>query len=60
MSLVAAALAVTMSPGTGFATGDEENLSKLGAFKKTATGAMLRVDQDTKYADNLRKVLQSH
>ncbi|HEX9792242.1 MAG TPA: PQQ-dependent sugar dehydrogenase, partial [Kiloniellales bacterium] len=42
----------------GFAAGDDANLSKLGAFKKTDTGPMERVPQDTKYADNLRKVLE--
>ena len=38
---------------------DKENLSKLGAFKRTDTGAMKRVEQDTKYANNLRKILKT-
>jgi len=58
ISMAAAAVALAMSAGTGFAAGDDANLSKLGAFKKTDTGAMERVPQDTQYADNLRKVLQ--
>ena len=57
ISLAAAALALTLSSGAGFAAGDDANLSKLGAFKKTDTGAMLRIPQDTQYADNLRKIL---
>ena len=58
ISMAAAALAVTLSSGTSLAAGDDENLSKLGAFKRTDTGAMMRVPQDTKFANNLRKVLQ--
>ena len=58
ISLATVALALTISSGTGFAAGDEDNLSKLGAFKKTDTGPMERIPQDTKYADNLRKILQ--
>ena len=56
--LAATALALALTTAPGFAAGDDANLAKLGAFKKTDTGAMERVPQDTKYADNLRKVLQ--
>ena len=56
--LVAAAFALSFSVNTAFAKGDEENLSKLGAFKRTDTGPMKRVPQGGKYAENLRKVLQ--
>ncbi len=58
ISLAAAALAVSLSAGTSLAAGDEANLEKLGAFKRTDTGPMARVPQEGKYADNLRKVLQ--
>jgi glucose/arabinose dehydrogenase len=58
--LLAAAccVALSVSANTAFAKGDEDNLSKLGVFKRTDSRAMERVPQDTKYADNLRKVLQ--
>lgn len=51
-------LAVSLSASSGLTKGDEENLSKLGSFKRTDSGPMKRVPQDGKYADNLRKVLQ--
>ncbi|MFQ5623766.1 MAG: PQQ-dependent sugar dehydrogenase [Paracoccaceae bacterium] len=57
--LASAALSLALLPGAAFAAGDEENLSKLGSFKRTDTGDMQRVPQDTKYADNLRKMLQN-
>jgi len=41
------------------AAGDEDNLSKLGSFKTTGTQPGKRIDQEGKYADNLRKVLQT-
>jgi glucose/arabinose dehydrogenase len=58
--LFSAALGLAFSLGAApaFAKSDEENLSKLGAFKRTDTGPMKRVPQGGKYADNLRKVLQ--
>jgi glucose/arabinose dehydrogenase len=56
--LSAVSLSVLLFATPGFAAGDDANLSKLGAFKKTDTGPMERVPQDTKYADNLRKVLE--
>ena len=56
--LSAASLSVLLFANPGFAAGDEENLSKLGAFKKTDTGAIETVPQDTPYAANLRKVLE--
>lgn len=57
LSLAATALALGLTAGTVFAAGDEENLMKLGAFKRTDTGPMARVPQEGRYADNLRKVL---
>jgi glucose/arabinose dehydrogenase len=44
---------------TAFAKGDEDNLQKLGSFKRTDTGAMERVPQGGKYAENLTKILQN-
>lgn len=54
-----AALAVAFNAGASFAAGDDDNLTKLGAFKKTSTGAMKRIEQSGKYADNLSKILQT-
>ena len=53
-------LALSLSATSSFAKDDAENLSKLGSFKRTDTGAMQRVPQDAKYAQNLRtNVLQN-
>ena len=58
-SLFLSAIGLTiLFSNPSLAAGDSANLSKLGAFKRTDTGAMERVPQDGKYADNLRKVLQ--
>jgi glucose/arabinose dehydrogenase len=51
-------LAFSLGAAPAFAKDDEENLSKLGSFKRTDTGPMERVPQGGKYAANLRKVLQ--
>ena len=56
--LAAIGVALPSFAGTGFAKGDEENLMKLGSFKRTDTGPMKRVPQGGKYAENLRKILQ--
>jgi len=50
-------LALSFSVSTGLTKGDEENLSKLGDFKRTDSGPMKSVPQGGKYASNLRKVL---
>ena len=55
----ATCLAFSLSAGTGFAKGDEQNLEKLGSFKKTDTAPMQRVEQGGDYAENLKKVLQN-
>jgi len=56
-TIVSLALSVGLS---GVATADDkENLSKLGSFKRTDTGAMKSVEQDTKYANNIRKLLKN-
>jgi len=56
--LSAMGLTLFLIASPSFAAGDDANLSKLGAFKKTDTGPMETVPQDTTYAANLRKVLQ--
>ena len=56
--LLAAGMAFTFSANGVNAKGDEENLQKLGSFKRTDTMPMKRVEQDTKYADNIRKILE--
>ena len=45
--------------GAALAAGDEANLSKLGAFKTTGTGGGESILQEGKYADNIRKVLET-
>jgi glucose/arabinose dehydrogenase len=54
----AISIAAAFAASPALAAGDSENLEKLGSFKRTDTGAMKSVPQDTRYANNLRKVLQ--
>ena len=56
--LAAFGVALPSFAGTSFAKGDEENLIKLGSFKRTESGPMKRVPQGGKYAANLRKILR--
>jgi glucose/arabinose dehydrogenase len=56
--ILAAAAALALSAGAGFAKDDEANLQKLGAFKRTDAPPMKSVPQGGKYAENLTKVLQ--
>ena len=49
---------LSLAANTGFTTGDEQNLEKLGSFKRTDSGPMKRVEQGGKYAQNLSNVLQ--
>ena len=51
-------LALPLTASTGFAKGDDQNLEKLGSFKRTDSAPMKRVEQGGKYAANLEKVLQ--
>jgi glucose/arabinose dehydrogenase len=51
-------LALTFSGGQGSAESDDQNLERLGAFKRTDTPPMERVEQGGKYAANLEKTLQ--
>jgi glucose/arabinose dehydrogenase len=55
---LAVGLAFSFAANGVFAKGDEANLEKLGAFKRTDTGPMKRVAQGGQYAENLKKVLQ--
>ena len=55
---VALSLAFSLGAAPAIAKSDEANLLKLGAFKRTDTGPMMRVPQGGKYADNLRKILR--
>ncbi len=59
LAVSATCLAFSLSAGTGFAKGDEQNLEKLGSFKKTDSAPMKRVEQGGDYAENLKKVLQN-
>ena len=52
-------ISLFFSASAGFAKGDEENLSKLGAFKRTDAAAMKSVPQGGDYAENLKKMLQN-
>ena len=45
--------------GTAFAAGDDANIKRLGAFKTTGTVPGETIPQEGKYADNLRKVLET-
>jgi len=54
---LAIGLAFSLTSGAGFAAGDEANLEKLGAFKKTATPPPKRIAQDPAYIANLKKML---
>lgn len=49
--------AVALAAGSAHAKGDESSISKLSSFKRTDSGPMKRVEQDGKYADNLRRML---
>ena len=54
----AACLILPWMVATAVAGGDEQNLEKLGAFKRTDTAPMQRVEQGGQYAANLQKMLQ--
>ncbi len=45
--------------GTALAAGDDANIKRLGAFKTTGTVPGEAIPQEGKYADNLRKVLET-
>ena len=54
---IAIGLTLSLAAGAGFAAGDDANLQKLGAFKKTDTPPPKRIAQGGVYADNLKKML---
>ncbi len=54
----AVSLALSLCAGAAFAKGDEANVEKLGAFKRTDTQPGKSVPQGGQYAENLSKVLQ--
>src|SRR5690606_25077434 len=45
--------------GTVLAAGDDANLARLGAFKTTGTTTGERIAQEGRYADNIRRVLET-
>lgn len=59
LSIVTVCALVFFLSGPAHAAGDEENLSKLSSFKTTGTQPGERVSQEGRYADNLRKVLET-
>ena len=58
--ILAAAIgaAFAFAAGGAFAKGDEQNLERLGSFKRTDTVPGKSVPQGGQYAENLKKVLQ--
>ena len=59
LAVSATCLALTFSSGSSFARDDQQNLERLGSFKRTDTAPMKRVEQGGDYAANLKKVLQN-
>lgn len=57
MTPIALCVAIALSAAGSAAVASDANLEKLGAFKTTGTGPMKSVQQEGKYADNLRKML---
>ena len=57
ISIACALLTALAGPALG--AGDEANLSKLGSFKTTGTAGGESIPQEGKYADNIRRVLET-
>ena len=56
ISIFGSLLFLTVISGNVFAAGDEENIKKLSSFQKTGSDVVADViDQNTKFADNIRK-----
>ena len=55
---LAVGMALAICAGGASAKGDEANLDKLGAFKRTDSQPGKSVPQGGAYAENLKKVLQ--
>jgi glucose/arabinose dehydrogenase len=54
------ALAFAMFSSSGFSAGDESNIDKLSNFKSTGGGKGEVIQQDTRFADNIRKNIIPH
>ncbi len=59
ISVAAAFAGASAITGSTFAAGDEANLDRLGKFQTTGTGQGQVIPQEGKYADNIRKILQT-
>ena len=59
LSVTTVCAALPFLTGNALAAGDEANLKKLGSFQTTGTGAGQSIPQSGKYADNLRRVLET-
>ena len=55
ISLIASLFVLVLWSAGAFAAGDEENIAKLGSFKKTDTKAGIVIPQDTKFSANVKK-----
>ena len=54
MSFIISLFFLTLFYNSAFAAGDDENMAKLGSFKKTGTAAGEVVPQNTKFAENVK------
>ena len=59
ISVTTACMALPCLYGSVLAADDEDNIKKLGSFKTTGTTPGESISQGGKYADNLRKVLET-
>ncbi len=59
ISIAAAFATATAITGSAYAAGDDANLDRLGKFQTTGTGQGQVIPQEGKYADNIRKILQT-
>ena len=57
--IVAVSAFLILPLSSGSAIGEQSNLSKLGAFKTTGTETGESIEQQGKFADNVRKILQT-
>ena len=55
ISLITSILTLTLYSFSSFAAGDSENIKKLSGFKPTGTKAGIVIQQDTKFAANIKK-----
>lgn len=59
LSITTAIAVLSLFTGSAQSAGDDENLNKLGSFQTTGTGSGQVIPQGGRYADNLRKVLET-